>query len=360
MHRVLIVYDHLEMPSTTVRALQFRELFDSHADLDVQFMGRTSESMNQLMQRWPWRPSLRAPALYAEQRINRRREAGIVRAARDFDLVMMMTVPSWPLHAELCQLPNTLVVTDLIDALWLPCFREYGWDRIHDMLSTSDAVICENQYTAEYTKKYNDAVFIVPDAPQVEAFDRWRDRIVRDSQRVTIGWVGGSNTADALYRIYEPLEDVFARHANLHLRLVGASPDRLPRFANVKYSVVSNYDQERMVREALAMDIGLFPLFDVDEAYFRGTLKTRIYMSSGAAVIGQRLGENCELIKHGENGLLASGNQQWIESLESLIADEALRHQLAAGGLGTIREHFTRQHCFDKLVTTLNEVLERK
>ncbi len=359
MHRVLIVYDHLEMPSTTVRALQFRELFDAHPDLDVQFIGRTSESMNRLMQRWPWRPSLRAPALFAEKQVNKRREARITRMARDFDLVMMMTVPSWPLHQQLCELPNTLVVTDLIDALWLPCFREYGWDHIHEMLSTSDAVICENQYTADYTAKHNESVFIIPDAPQVEAFDRQRDQVLRDPARVTIGWIGGSNTADALYQIYEPLEDVFERHDNLHLRLVGADPGRLPRFAKVDYSVVSSYDQDRMVREALAMDIGLFPLFNVDEAFYRGTLKTRIYMSAGAAVIGQCLGENCDLIQHGENGFLAAGNDRWIECLNALITDEALRRRLADGGLRTIRQRFTRAHCFHQLVSCLDEILGR-
>ena len=360
MHRVLIVYDHLEMPSTMVRALQFRELFQSHSDLDVQFIGRTSEPMNQWMKRWPRRPLLWAPAQYAEKQVTRRREAKIVRMARDFDLVMMMTVPSWALHQQLSQLPNTLVVTDLIDALWLPCFREYGWDHIHEMLGSSDAVICENQYTADYTKQHNDSVFIISDSPQIEAFDLQRDQVVRDPARVTIGWIGGSNTADALYRIYEPLEDVFERHDNLHLRLVGAKPDRLPRFSKVDYSVVSSYDQQRMVREALAMDIGNFPLFDVEEAYYRGTLKTRIYMSGGAAVIGQRLGENCDLIRHGENGLLADDHHQWIECLDSLIADEMLRKRLAEGGLQTIRQSYTRERCFEKLVACLQQILARE
>lgn len=359
MPRVLIVYDHLEMPSTTVRALQFRELFESHSEFDVQFIGRTSESMNQLMKRWPWRPSLRAPALLAEKQVIRNREARIVRMARDVDLVMMMTVPSWPLHQQLSDLPNTLVVTDLIDALWLPCFRDYGWEHVHEMIGSSDAVICENQYTADYTAKHNDSVFIVPDAPQVEAFDRLRDQVERDPNRVTIGWIGGANTADALYKIYEPLEETFQQHSNLHLRLVGADPERLPRFANVDFSVVSTYDQNRMVCEALAMDIGLFPLFDVPEAYYRGTLKTRVYMSGGAAVIGQGLGENVSLIQHGENGLLANGNGPWKECLDSLITDPQLRNRLAAAGLQTIRERFTRESCFQQLVSCLLAILEK-
>ena len=222
MHRVLIVYDQLDVPSTTVRALQFRELFASHPDFEVQFIGRKSESMNRLMQRWPRRPALWAPMQHADKTLTQHREARIAAMASEVDLVMMMTVPSWPLHQQLCDLPNTLVVTDLIDALWLPCFQAHGWEHIHEMLKTSDAVICENQYTADYTAQWNDSVFVIPDAPQVEAFDQVRAQVRRDSTRITIGWIGGSHTADALYQIYEPLEDVFSRHRELHLRLVGA------------------------------------------------------------------------------------------------------------------------------------------
>ncbi len=357
MHRLLIVYDQLDVPSTTVRALQFRDLFAAHMDFDVRFIGRTSESMNRFMQRWPWRPSLRAPALLAERRVTERRESGIAKMAKDFDLVMMMTVPSWSLHQRLCDLPNTIVVTDLIDALWLPCFRKYGWSHIHDMLQTSDAVICENQYTADYTVKWNRSVFVIPDAPQLETFDQYRGDVARDDSRVTIGWIGGSDTADALYQIYEPLEELFSRHSNLHLRLVGADPDRLPRFSNVDHSLVRSYDQKRMVQETLAMDIGIFPLFDVDESLYRGTLKTRIYMSGEAAVIGQKIGENCDLIRDGQNGLLAADGDQWLACFESLIENPDLRRRLAAGGLRTVREKFSREHCFGKLVSCLNQIL---
>ena len=359
MRRVLIVYDQLDVPSTTVRALQFRELFESHPDFEVQFSGRRSESMNRFMQRWPRRPALWAPVQYADKKVIQRRESKIVELARDVDLVVMMTVPSWPLHQQLCDLPNTRVVTDLIDALWLPCFQEYGWDHIHEMLTTSDAVICENQYTAQYTANYNDSVFIIPDAPQVEDFDQLRDEVGPDPTRVTIGWIGGSNTADALYKIYEPLEELFAKHNHLHLRLVGARADRLPRFGFTNFSVVQTYDQKRMVQEALSMDIGIFPLFHVDESLYRGTLKTRIYMAAELAVIGQCFGENSELIQHGQNGLLAASDDQWRDALESLIEDKDLRRRLASGGLQTIREQYTRQHCFEKLVVCLNEVLAR-
>lgn len=312
--------------------------------------------MNSVMNRWPWRPSLRRPAVAAESAITARRESKIVQMARDVDVVMMMTVPSWPLHQRLADLPNTRLVTDLIDALWLPCFQSQGWGQIHEMLASSDAVICENEYTAQYTRQHNNAVFIIPDSPQIEVFDRHRDSVDRDSTELRIGWIGGKYTADALYRVFEPLEKIFALHDHLHLRLVGADPDRIPRFENVRYSVLPRYDQQRMVQEVLAMHIGIFPMFDVAESLYRGTLKSKIYMSGEAAVIGQRLGENQSLIQHGVSGMLAGDEQEWVGALERLVNDQAYRESIAAAGRRKIEANFTRAKCYERLRDVLLNV----
>ncbi|MCO8121411.1 glycosyltransferase family 4 protein [Stieleria sp. TO1_6] len=357
MKRVLFVYESLATPSTMVRGLQFRECVEKDPDIDARFIGRTSERMNQVMQRWPWRPSLRRPALAAEAAVSQRRESQIVQLARDCDLVVMMTVPSWSLHQRLAKLPDTRLVTDLIDALWLPSFQKQGWEHVHEMLATSDAVICENEFTARYTRDLNDTVFVVPDAPQIEAFDRVRHSIQRDPTVCRIGWIGGKYTADALYRIFEPLETVFQSHDQIHLRLVGADPDRLPRFENVRYSVVPSYDQQRMIQEALAMDIGVFPMFDVAESLYRGTLKSRVYMSAEAAVIGQRLGENCSLIDDGVTGLLAGSDQEWIDSLQRLIGDSVFRKRLASAGRQQMTASFSRQACYEQLRQSLLSVM---
>lgn len=347
--KVLLVYESLETPSTTVRALQFRDCFQQDDELDATFMGRTSERMNSVMKRWPWRPSVRRPALALESAITRRREAQIVAMARDCDVVMMMTVPSWSLHQRLVELPNTRLITDLIDALWLPCFQAQGWQHIHQMLASSDAVICENEYTARYTRDHCDTVFIVPDAPQLEAFDTQRNLVSRDDDQCRIGWIGGKYTADALYQVFEPLEKLFADAPNLHFRLVGADPDRIPRFENVRYSVVPTYNQTTMVREVLAMDIGIFPMFNVNESLYRGTLKTRIYMSGEAAVIGQRLGENETLIEDGVDGLLAGDAAQWESALRSLTGDPSLRKRLATAARQKMARQYSRQQCFQRL-----------
>jgi glycosyltransferase involved in cell wall biosynthesis len=358
MPKVLVVFESLATPSTTVRALQFRECFDADSEFEATFFGRTSERMNRVMERWPWRPSVRRPAQWWERRVTQQREDEIVEMARASDIVMMMTVPSWSLHQRLAELKQTRLVTDLIDALWLPGFQEQGWTHIHEMLSTSHAVICENEFTAAYTRAHNRSVFVVPDAPQVEAFDPVRSQVNRDPSVCTIGWVGGKYTADALYRVFEPLEAIFEKHAQIKLRLVGVDPDRLPRFENVRWSHQGAYDQQAMVREVLAMDVGIFPMFDVAESLYRGALKSRIYMAGGVAVVGQRLGENETLIESEINGVLAGNDQEWFDALDRLICEEKFRKQIASAGLSTINKEYTREKSYRRLREVLVAALD--
>lgn len=190
-------------------------------------------------------------------------------------------------------------------------------------------------------------------AGRFNRFDLHRDRIQREDAVCRIGWIGGKYTADALYQVFEPLERLFTQQKNLELRLVGADPDRIPRFEKVRYSVVPTYDQTKMAREALAMHIGIFPMFDVQESLYRGSLKSRIYMAGEAALLGQDLGDNQNTIQHEVNGLLASGNESWLESLTRLVTDQPFRRELAAAGLKTIRERFDRESTYQALRTIL-------
>lgn len=108
------------------------------------------------------------------------------------------------------------------------------------------------------------------------------------------------------------------------------------------------------------MDIGIFPLFHTNESLYRGSLKMRIYMSGEVAAIGERFGENCNLIRDGENGLLASGSEQWASSLEALIVDTEFRQRIAAAGLETVRQKFSRNACYETLAGCLKKIAANK
>ena len=57
----------------------------------------------------------------------------IRRLSRSCDLVYAITTPSARLQKSLRQ-SGAAVVMDVIDALWLPWFRQFGWDDLEHML----------------------------------------------------------------------------------------------------------------------------------------------------------------------------------------------------------------------------------
>jgi glycosyltransferase involved in cell wall biosynthesis len=101
------------------------------------------------------------------------------------------------------------------------------------------------------------------------------------------------------------------------------------------------------------MDIGLFPLFDVEDSRIRGFLKALVYMSGETAVIASPRGQIPELIQDGINGMLADSGSEWEEKLGLLIKDAVLRKQIAARGLETARRHFSIEKSFEGLLLAL-------
>jgi glycosyltransferase involved in cell wall biosynthesis len=127
----------------------------------------------------------------------------------------------------------------------------------------------------------------------------------------------------------------------------------VPRFERVRFTTVPAYTQATMIPELLAMDIGLFPLFDVEDSYARGIMKATVYMSAGLATICSAIGANNRLIDDGVNGLLARTPDEWYDKLEQLILDRDLRARLSQGGMETVRANYTIEHSFARLRTAL-------
>lgn len=80
-------------------------------------------------------------------------EQRIVRAAAQSDFVYMLGIPSWQLHEQLARLPNTRVIMDVVDGLWLPYHRQFGWERLEEMLPIADGVVCENEHIGEHVRQ---------------------------------------------------------------------------------------------------------------------------------------------------------------------------------------------------------------
>lgn len=337
--RILVVLEHgRSMPSGVVRALIFRDSFeqaghkttfiDHYTDLDRYIRG-----VNRL---YPLISRHLIPLM-----------------AVHADAVFLSKVTSLKLIRRIREhAPQTRIVLDFGDALWLKDQDEA--ESFGQLLGAVDAVTTDNELTAEYVRKFNTSCSVIYDCPQVELFDLRRTAMSRSDDGTTIiGWVGSPSTTYNLYVVWEALEQLFKRHPNLHLRLLGADPNRLPPFENVRFSNIKTYNQARMVDEVLKMHIGLFPLQDTEACRVRGILKPTVYMSGGAVPVCSPVGQSVDLIQDGSNGMLARDTSDWIEKIEKLIADPDARARLARTAVEEMRTNFTIAEAFKQLESAI-------
>lgn len=272
----------------------------------------------------------------------------ILRFARQADVVYMSKVTDRHFMERLRRVTRARLVLDFGDALWLRD-KQQG-NEFARTLSLVDAVTTDNEYTARYVRQYNANCTVISDCPQVEKFDAARSgKKRRSDESITIGWVGSPSTTYNLYVVWEALEKLFEKFPHLHLRLVGADPRRLPPFEKVRYSMIRDYDQARMVEEVYGMDIGLFPLQDVEASRVRGVLKATVYMSGEVVAVCSPVGQCLDLVQDGVNGVLAGDTPEWIAKIEHLIVNPVVRKSIAAAGLQTVREQFTVAKSFERL-----------
>lgn len=344
-------------PSGFIRTLIYRDCFVRHG-YDVRYASRLYPPLRRFMETPPafLRAALRGSpgrlVFQLERLLARLNEAKIVSMARRADVVYMSKVTSYRLVEQLRRKTAARLVLDFGDALWLP---HKGNKRFDDMLALVDAVTTDNELTAAHVRTVQPNCVVIFDCPQIEWFDRRRaSRAGRADSTIVIGWVGTPATTFNLYVAWEALERVFSRHDNLHLRLVGADASKVPPFEKVKWSLKAAYSQADMVDEVLDMDIGLFPLQDVEGCRVRGVLKATVYMAGGAAVIASPVGSIEDVIEHGENGILARLPDDWERALEQLITDARMRARLADNGLVLVRDRFRVRQAFARLREVLD------
>ncbi|MBO4646657.1 MAG: glycosyltransferase family 4 protein [Lentisphaeria bacterium] len=223
---------------------------------------------------------------------------------------------------------------DFDDPIWLEMYRPM-LEKYQQILSCVDCVSVDNEYLYEHAKPFCREIFIFPPPAQ---FERLPEPEPRDDSEVTIGWIGSGSTSYYLYSLHPVLEELGRRYKNIRLLVLGFPYPVLPFFENIRWEVISSYDEKIMDRARRRIDIGLFPLLPSVNSIGRGLCKPVMYMGAGIPVAATRFGLVSDLIRDGENGMLCGSPEEWIDKLSKLIEDPALRKKLGRSGFETVKQ----------------------
>ena len=231
--------------------------------------------------------------------------------------------------------------------------------RVRSMINDSDIVIIGNNYLADYAKKYNKNVFVIPTSIDLDRIEKLKKNYSIKDKKVIIGWIGSESTLKYLKEVKKLLEKLSKKYS-LELWIIGPenSLDGLRFFKNINIKVIP-WKLETEWKELSKIDIGIMPL--LDDPWTRGKcgLKALQYMALGIPAIASNVGANKEIIQNGKNGFLASNEKEWIYYLEKLIKNPKLREKLGKAGRKTVEKDYSLEKNARKLAKIIKS-LENK
>jgi glycosyltransferase involved in cell wall biosynthesis len=281
-----------------------------------------------------------------------------------FDLILIYreAFPIGPPFIETAlALRGAPIVFDFDDAIFLPnasaanrFMASLKYPRkVATIIRNSSFVIAGNEYLAEFARTYNDSVAMIPTSVDTTKFvPRCGPRPPGDP---IVGWIGSPTTAPYVQSLGRAFQRVAARQ-RFTLRVSGTG--QAVQFPGV---TVANepWSLECEVELFNTCDVGVYPLADDEWSKGKCGFKAIQFMACGVPVVASAVGVNREIVQDGVNGFLASSEDEWVEKIDALLSDPALRARFAEAGRRTVEERYSVRVNGPKLVARLRDVLRR-
>ena len=195
-------------------------------------------------------------------------------------------------------------------------------------------VMAGNRYLADYARKVNPNVTIVPTTIDTEKYTVETEG--PQSDMPVIGWSGSHSTVQHLDTLRGALERLAAQE-RFRLRVIGTASYELE---GVEVEAIP-WRSETEVADLRPIHIGVMPLPDEDWSRGKCGLKALQYMALGIPTVCSPVGVNSEIVRDGENGFIAATEDEWVEKLSRLLREVQLREDLGRAGRVTVEETYS-------------------
>lgn len=294
--------------------------------------------------------------------MNRRRKQ--LDSVKDFDLVYVfreaaLLGPAW-FERKIAR-SGVPMVFDFDDAIFVayksPANGYLSYlkfpNKTAEICRLSAHIMAGNQYLADYSRRFNDHVTIIPTTIDTEKY-----RAVEkagNAEVITIGWSGSFSTVQHLDTIRGVLQEL-AKDERFRLRVIGT-----PNYEISGVDVEAlKWSSETEIKDLEKIDIGLMPLPDDEWSKGKCGLKALQYMALGIPTICSPVGVNSTIIRDGENGFLADGKQEWIEKLKRLLHSDELRKKFGSAGRKTVEENYSAKSQAPRVFEVFKSVVKEK
>lgn len=266
--------------------------------------------------------------------------------AKNYDIIFIYREAVFfgsALFERLFKLSGKPIVFDYDDAIWLMDVsdnnRAFRWikrpSKVATIIKKSSIIFAGNAYLADYAKKHNQNVAVIPTTIDTDYYKRVA--IKKAENTICIGWTGSATTLKHFELAIPFLKIIKHKYPQVIIHLISDVP-----FITDELEIVFiKWNRTQEVADLCYFDIGIMPL--PNDAWAKGKcgFKGLQYMALEIPAIMSPVGVNTEIIKHGENGFLADTVSEWITYLSLLIEDKNLRDKLGKAGRKTIEDTYS-------------------
>ncbi|MEQ9218614.1 MAG: glycosyltransferase [Cyclobacteriaceae bacterium] len=238
---------------------------------------------------------------------------------------------------------NKKIIYDFDDAIWLPdqnrestVWRWLKWrSKIAAICKWSWKVSVGNAYLADFARKYNENVVVIPTVVDTEIH---KPISSVKNQKQIIGWTGSHSTLQYLAMIIPSLQKL-EEEMDFTFRVIANKDPQLPL---KNYSFLP-WNKKTEIEDLATIDIGVMPLPDDEWAKGKCGFKLIQYLALEIPAVASPVGVNTDIIQNGQTGFLANSPEEWTASLKKLLQDPSLSAEMGKKGRALTEEKYSAQ-----------------
>jgi glycosyltransferase involved in cell wall biosynthesis len=132
--------------------------------------------------------------------------------------------------------------------------------------------------------------------------------------------------------------------------------DKMPFAKFIEYKPIQEYIRT-VVPVISKSDIFIMPYADIPERWGKSGFGLKRIMLMGIPVVVSDTQHHRELITHGKRGFLVSTQQQWLDSLKTLVKDKKLREKFSINSRRFMEEKYNDEAITDSFIDAVNKHL---
>lgn len=247
------------------------------------------------------------------------------------------------------------IIFDFDDAIWLKDVSDanenLSWlklpNKTKSIIKYAHTVIAGNTHLANFALQFNKNVSIIPTTIDTSYHLPLQKK---PTDKIKIGWTGSSTTNKHFELLKKVLATITSKFPQVEIIMISNVAIYNNEF-DIKFK---KWNQQTEIEDLSQIDIGIMPLPNDEWAKGKCGFKGLQYMALEIPTIMSPVGVNTEIIHDGENGFLATTEEDWLNKLGLLIQSEGLRKKLGKTGRQTVIDKYSIEANKNKYLTLLS------